>query len=86
MTTLRERLARGEYKFVREYLLRHKNNFPMCCFETKTLSLPSNRKVILYRCSFLKEWYTLFSFRRECRKCVEDMKGILSEMSIRGEI
>jgi len=79
MTTLRERLEHGQYDYVREFLLTHKEQYPMCCFESKTKYLPITRKrIVLFKCYSLNRWYTWKGFQKKCKECVEFMKGILS--------
>jgi len=88
MTTLRERLERGEIEYVKKYFELHNISYPMCCWESKQLYMPVTGKVVnLYKCSWLKDWYTFHSFKEKCKECVEYMKGILSEYIIKeGEI
>jgi len=89
MITLRERIERGtygDYLEVKNYVdVLGDSDPPYCCFESKVFYSSIGKRIELYKCSYLKKWYTLNGFKRQCKKCMEEIKGLLSEWSVKEE-
>lgn len=69
MTTLRERIERGEInEEIKKYFIQNRGTIPLCCFQVK------NEKEVTYvRCGWSKEWLPLEKFREFCRKCQKEI-------------
>ena len=69
MTTLRERIERGELnEEIKKYFIQNRGTIPLCCFQVK------NEKGITYvRCGWSKDWLPLEKFREFCQKCQEEI-------------
>ena len=69
MTTLRERIERGEInEEIKKYFIQNRGTIPLCCFQVK------NEKGITYvRCGWSKDWLPLEKFREFCKKCQEEI-------------